>query len=78
MEEQSDWEGELPPLSFELITKFLAHVHSFTTVGLEARANAYSFLGDEAIKYLALLPQSNKVSTVEDRPSDVTEWDAVE
>jgi len=56
--------GQFPSFSNELIPKFLSRVHSFTTVGLEAQATAFSFGEDGAIKYLALLPQRNKVSTV--------------
>ena len=38
MDEIPEWEQVPPRVSFDLITKFLVHVHSFITVGLEAQA----------------------------------------
>ena len=53
--------------------------HSFTTVGLEAQATAYSVGSDGVINNLVLLPQINRVSTVEDDDSSpVTEVDALQ
>jgi len=78
MEESSDWKQAPPLLSHDLISKFLGRVHSFTTVGLEAQATAFSFHADGVIRYLALLPQHNRVSSVEDWAGDITELNAVE
>ena len=41
-----------------------AHVHSFITLSLEARASAISFAVSGMIKYLTLMPQYNRVSTI--------------
>ena len=42
----------------------MAHVHSFTTVGLESQASAFCYTRNGVIKYLALLPQKNEVNNV--------------
>ena len=55
-----------PVLSLDVILQFLAHVHAFTFVGLEAQAIAYSYGESGTIKYLALFPQKNKEYTVND------------
>ena len=73
MDEICDWEFEPPSLSFALSPKFLAPVHPFTAVGFEAQATAFSFGADGVIRHLAVLPQHNRVCTVEDRPSSKTE-----
>ena len=44
---------------------------SFTAVGLESQATAFSYEEDGAIKHLALLPQHNKVSIVMSRDGTV-------
>jgi len=75
---RSSWCFWPPLLSHDLISKFLGRVHSFTTVGLEAQATAFSFHADGVVSYLALLPQHNRVSSVEDRAGDITELNAVE
>jgi len=77
MEDICDWEYEPPSLAYDLAQKFLARVHSFTTLGLEAQATAFSLTNDGVIKYIALLPQRNRVSSVEDSLGEVTELDAV-
>ncbi len=71
---------DVPPpcLSVDLIKKFLAYVHSFTTIGLEAQATAFSYEPNGVIKYLALLPQINAPDYVDTRPGNVSEFDAVE
>ena len=69
MDEICDWEFEPPSLSFALSPKFLARVHPFTAVGLEAQATAFSFGADGAegmIRYLAVLPQHKRVCTLEE------------
>ena len=78
MTDTSDWEGLNPVLSISLIRRFLAHVHAFTVVGLEAQATAFSCEEDGVIQYLALLPQKNEVSNVTSRSTGPTELDAVE
>ena len=57
-------------ISHNLLETFLAYVHSFTAVGLEAQASAYSFGNDGVIKYLAILPQINRIGTVSSAPDE--------
>ncbi len=80
MSDTTDWkEGELVPVfSKELITKFLARVHAFTAVGLEAQATAFSDGADGIINCLALLPQINRVGSVSSRDDGPTEFDAIQ
>ena len=68
----------LPCISMDLIKKFLAHVHAFTTVGLEAQATAFSRGRNGVIKYLALLPQITRVGSIMTRESAEHKLDAVE
>ena len=65
--EISDWDETIPVpvLSSRLIPLFLSYVHAYTAVDLEAQATAHSFRSEGVIKYLALPPQRNTVSTVE-------------
>jgi len=60
MDEVSDWNQATIRLASDLIPKFLAHVHSFTTVGLEAQATAFSYEVDGVIKYLACCHSATK------------------
>ena len=80
MSDMSDWPEDIPKpvLSNELITNFLARVHSFTAVGLEAQAYAYSVGSDGVINNLVLLPQINKVSTVEDGDNSLAALNALQ
>jgi len=64
-------------LSIDVITKFLAHVHAFTAVGLEAQATAFSFTAQGDVKYLAFLPQKNYVDKVISVEGGLTETDAM-
>ena len=71
----NEWDDSLPKpiLSVDLIRKFLAIVHSFTAVGLETQATAFSCGRNDVIKYLGILPQINETHTVtsaEDGPTD--------
>ena len=77
--ETSEWDDSwpVPVISVDLITKFLSRVHSFTAVGLEAQATAFSFGQNGTIRWLALLPQINEVHTVTSRDEGPTEFDAV-
>ena len=77
---QSDWDESIPIpiISVSLIRCFLARVHAFTAVGLEAQATAFSCEEDGVIKYLALLPQRNTVTSVSSRSTGPTELDALE
>ena len=61
-----EWDASIPEpvISKNVITKFLERVHSFTVVDLEAQATAFSYQHNGVIKFLALLPQINNVSTV--------------
>jgi len=79
MDEHCDWPSSmLPPmLSAGVVVEFLARVHAYTAVGLETQATAYSYLQDGIIKYLAFMPQINNVSSVEDRSSDLSGFDAI-
>jgi len=79
MSEKNDWPTERPKpcISTDSVKTFLAWTHSFTAVGLEAQATLFSHGDDGVIKYLALLPQINCVSTVSSRESDITELNAV-
>ena len=52
----------------DLVSKFLARVHAFTAVGLQAEAFAYSFGDEGTIKYLVLLPQEATPCSVESKP----------
>jgi len=67
---EEEYHGIVPIISIDLIKEFLAHVHAFTTVGLEGQALGYSY-EDGPIRHLVILPQVNKVSTVYDAPYSV-------
>jgi len=58
----------MPTICLTLIQKYLALVHAFTAVGLEAQATAYSY-ENGTIRYLALLLQENRTFCVSDKPS---------
>ena len=78
MNRSCDWGTRpVPVLSFDLIQTFLAHVHNFTAVGLEAQATAYSY-GDGVVQYLSLTPQINEISNVTTRNSDITELNSLQ
>ncbi len=67
----------MPVISLDMVRILLGYVHSFTTLGLEAQATAYSREFDGVIKYLALFPQYNEPDSVSDAPSTFYETDAV-
>ena len=66
MSDTVEWDASIPEpvISKSVITKFLERVHPFTVVGLEAQATAFSYQHNGVIKFFALLPQINNVSTV--------------
>lgn len=80
MSDTSEWESDepFPQISCSLIEKFLARVHPFTAVGLEAQATAFSYGPNGVLQYLALLPQENRVDSVTNSDSSVTEFDAID
>jgi len=60
-------------ISHNLLVTCMTFVHSFIAVGLEAQASAYSFGNNGVIKYLAIFPQINEITSVTsapDYPSD--------
>ena len=67
-----------PYVSCDLIRRFLAFAHAFTTLGLEAEAPALSCGPEGVIKCLVLPPQINEVNTVSDIDSDVAVLDAIQ
>jgi len=79
MSDRSEWPRDeyFPQISCSLIEKFLAHVHPFTALGLEAQATAFSYGPNGVLQYLALLPQENHVDSVTNREGGVTEFDAI-
>jgi len=74
----SDFHSSEQPviISNDLLKEFLAHVHAFTVVGLEAQGMAYSRGANGVIKYLSLLPQINGTDAVRDVESELTSLDA--
>jgi len=56
----------VPKISWRILQSFLAYVHCFTILGLESQAMAFSYGKDGVIQYLAIMPQINRVSSVED------------
>ena len=63
MSDITDWNEFDPiPTIFLKFNKFLARVHSFICVGLEAQATAYPCGNNGVIKYLGFLPQKNTAS----------------
>jgi len=61
-----------------LIKCFLANVHAFTVLGLEAQATAFSSGENGVVNYLAKLPQTNTPTNVTSRDPGVTELDSVQ
>jgi len=57
-------------ISSDLITTFLARVHPFTALGLEAQGYAYSLNQVSVVKYLVLLPQINDTELSEAERKD--------
>ena len=80
MSGRNDWDESIPVpvISVALIRRFLASVHAFSVLGLEAQATAFSSGNDGVIKYLAILPQLNTPTNVTSRDSGTTEFDATE
>jgi len=79
MSRVSDWGTRpMPVISYDLILSFLAYVHNFTSVGLEAQATAFSYKNDGIVRYLALLPQVNAVDTVTTADTMISELNAIE
>ena len=76
---RNEWPESMPKpiLSLDLIRTLLGYVHSFTTLGLEAQAMAYSAGMDGVIKYLALFPQYNEPDNVTDAPSQFSGINAI-
>jgi len=78
MSPHSDWcPRSIPILSGDFIRTFLAYVHHFTSLGLEAQATGFSYGANGVIKYLCLTPQVNTVGSVVSRVEGPTELDAV-
>jgi len=79
MSDQNELPSDIPVpcISCDLLRTFLAFTHSFTVVGLEPQATAFSHAETGVIKYLALLPQINRVTEVCSRESDLSEVNAV-
>jgi len=69
--------GSHPPIvSSDAINEFLARVHAFTALGLEAQAKLYC--SDEGVvKYLAIMPQENYQSSVQDARACPTEEEVI-
>ena len=66
-----------PVLSLALFRKFLARVHAFTALGLEAQATAFSVEKNGVINLLAFLPQTNEVLRVIQRETTVVDGESV-
>ena len=64
MAETRDNHRFMPKLSKEVVGKFLALVHQFTCVGMQAQATVFSYGLSGVIKYLTVLPQINDAHSV--------------
>ncbi len=69
----------------DLVQQFLARVHAFTAIGLQAEAFGYSFGEKGAVKYIVILPQESTVDSVnskrlkdrKDSPDDLSHIDVI-
>lgn len=72
----SDWGSRpIPVQSFDLIQTFLAYVHNFTALGLEAMGTAFSYGDDGDLQYLVMPPQ---VGNAFNRENGTTEFVALQ
>jgi len=77
MSRNSDWrDRHTPVLSRDFLLKFLAYVHPFSDVGLEAQCAGFSNSKEGVIQYLGLLPQVNTVSRIQSAEGNPNELDA--